>query len=284
MQVNSNVGLLGESMRFSERSGFRKVAEIIQIDEMNDSLRTSIWNCFYDKIFSEQGFINSYQQYDARIYFFSKTLWQDYFKKPIDSRPQYGGEIFKEIREYFFSCPWYEVYDFIEFMILKYKFIISFLNDIFLRELSGYRIINSIVAPISTNEEISTIETAITDNLIPVGARSHLQQALQLLSNKESPDYRNSIKESISAVESICKCITQKDSATLGEALILMEKKHGLHKALKDAFSKLYGYTSDSNGIRHAMLDETIFDQSDAIYFLVSCSAFINYLKSKNIE
>jgi hypothetical protein len=110
----------------------------------------------------------------------------------------------------------------------------------------------------------------------------HLEQALELIANKKSPDYRNSIKESISAVEAMCQLITGNKKATLGDALRQIEGKVGtLHPAQKDAFSKLYGYTNDAQGIRHALLGETDLDVEDAVYMLVVCSAFINYLISK---
>lgn len=75
---------------------------------------------------------------------------------------------------------------------------------------------------------------------------------MQLLTNKKNPDYRNSIKESISAIEALCKIKTNDDKATLRKALNLIEQKYGLHPALKGAFEKLYGYSSDADGIRHA--------------------------------
>jgi hypothetical protein len=50
---------------------------------------------------------------------------------------------------------------------------------------------------------------------------------------------------------------------------------------LKAAFSSLYGYTSDANGIRHALTEEPDLDQADAVFMLVTCSSFCNYLISK---
>lgn len=48
------------------------------------------------------------------------------------------------------------------------------------------------------------------------------------------------------------------------------------------AFAALYGYTSDSGGIRHSLLEDDIsVSFEDAKFMLVSCSAFINYLKIK---
>ncbi|MEM9817769.1 MAG: hypothetical protein AAF827_15380 [Cyanobacteria bacterium P01_D01_bin.6] len=46
------------------------------------------------------------------------------------------------------------------------------------------------------------------------------------------------------------KAITGSDKATLGAALRLLDID--LHPALRSAFSSLYGYTSDTGGIRHA--------------------------------
>jgi hypothetical protein len=107
---------------------------------------------------------------------------------------------------------------------------------------------------------------------------------MKLLSDREDPDYRNSIKESISAVESACQTITGERKATLGDALNRIETHMHLHGALKSGFKKLYGYTSDEDGIRHAILDEKDISFSDAKYMLVSCSSFTNYLIGKVAE
>ncbi len=75
--------------------------------------------------------------------------------------------------------------------------------------------------------------------------------------------------------------ITGDSKATLGQALKIIENKINIHPALKIAFDKLYGYTSDEDGIRHCLMDESNLDFEDAKFMLVSCSAFINYLKEK---
>jgi len=57
-----------------------------------------------------------------------------------------------------------------------------------------------------------------------------------------------------------------------------MESKRNLHPALKGAFDKLYGYTSDADGIRHALLEEDKVTFEQAKFMLVVCSAFTNYV------
>jgi hypothetical protein len=109
---------------------------------------------------------------------------------------------------------------------------------------------------------------------------NHIKKAIKLMYDKDKPDYENSIKEAITAVEAICQIILNNNKTTLGEALKLLEKDGlKIHPALKDAFIKLYGYTSDENGIRHAGgLDEPKSTFEEAKYMLVSCSAFVSYL------
>ena len=106
-----------------------------------------------------------------------------------------------------------------------------------------------------------------------------------MLSDKKSPDYINSIKESISAIEAICKLISKNEKTDLGGALAIIEGqgKINLHPALRRAFTNLYGYTCDADGIRHAFKDEKVnSDFDEAKFMLVSCSAFVNYLISKS--
>ncbi len=80
----------------------------------------------------------------------------------------------------------------------------------------------------------------------------------------------------------MCKVISGNDKSNLGEALTKIETDYKLHAALKKAFSALYGYTSDSGGIRHSLLKDDIeVTMEDAKFMLVTCSAFINYLKLK---
>lgn len=154
------------------------------------------------------------------------------------------------------------------------------LNALFEEEFVGYRMIAHEITPVADEVEISEIKTSL--NIEFEGCKSHIKKGLSLLSDREKPDYKNSIKESISAVESICQIICKDDKATLGKALNKLEESGiKLHRSLKEAFSKLYGYTSDEGGIRHAEgLFESNVSFEDAKFCLVSCCAFVNYLIS----
>jgi len=58
------------------------------------------------------------------------------------------------------------------------------------------------------------------------------------------PDCRNSIKESISAVETSVRLITRKPKGTLGNLLRKWKDNLGLHQTQIDGWSALYGWTS----------------------------------------
>ena len=57
--------------------------------------------------------------------------------------------------------------------------------------------------------------------------------------------------------------------------------KVNIHPALLDSFNKLYAYTSDAEGIRHSLMEESTLCFEDAKFMLVSCCAFVNYLRLK---
>ncbi len=273
-------------MKFSQRIGKTPFKIDFQIESMDDDLRNSLWNAIKLFYFDKVQFNNiSDSEYD---YFFN-IVWLHFFKWPLDTLDDYFNTTYKKILELFFIWKWYEVYDFIEFICkiecpTNTEKFIKFCNQMLERELAGYRIISEKITPITNKNEISEIETALEKSKETklAGVNKHLKEALDKLSDRKSPDYRNSIKESISAVESICRIIAKNKKATLGDALKKIESSIELHPALKKGFSAIYGYTSDADGIRHSMQEKANIDFADAKYMLVSCSAFINYLIDKS--
>ena len=244
----------------------------------------------YDDYEDDNNLSNNFLEY-IYIELFSLTK-NDIPEKYINFGKAYDVEkIFKIIRDIFSNYDYNDLFDFIEGIItgldeIKKKerrnfknyslLFINKINSIFDEENVNYKIINNIVTDIVTEEEIK----AINDSLL-LGKKvtqNHVEKAIELL--YKNKDYDNSIKEAISAVESECQILTKNDKSTLGQALKKIKDK--IHPALKAAFEKLYGYTSDANGIRHANgLGEGNSTFAEAKYMLVSCSAFINYLRDE---
>jgi len=269
---------------FSQRKGLRPVKQVIQSDSMDDNLRNALWNQLDEPYWSRITLKLAIWEHKG-IAILCRRLWDEYFHQPLDRLGDHWPEIYGKIRDYFFSSAWYDVYDFIELVAIYYpdesvneKFRAA-CNSVLEREASGYRFVGERITEITSQEEMAEVEEGLHTPSEP--AREHLKRSLELLSDRKNPDFRNAIKEAISAVESVCRAIAKDDNATLDRALSQVEKPVGLHPALKSAFSKLYGWTSDADGIRHALMDEPNLDFEEAKFMLVTCSAFVNYLIGK---
>lgn len=185
------------------------------------------------------------------------------------------------------SQEWYTIFDFIERYLsvsdeTTSKKMAKEFNRILEDEVSAYRILDNLVVPVTNESELATIEEAM--NLPYDSVQTHISKALSLYADRKKPDYENSIKESISAVEAMCCIITGLNGAkaTLGAAIKKL-KDNGvhIHGAMENAFASLYGYASDESGIRHGSIDFKNAPAEDAKYMLISCSAFVNYLMEK---
>jgi hypothetical protein len=279
-------------MKFSQRIGLTAVRELIQVESIDQSLANRLWNNilsdFFDKISRTTKATSEYRKIYA-----CKEIWKDFFGFRIDEIPlnKFGGVfmdgVIRIIKDWFFKAQWYEKYDLIEFVSIldEQAFSVGFTekcNHTLEIESAGYRVIDNKVIQITAKEEIEEIQNALDSSKSVKPVEIHLSTSLEYLSNRENPDYRNSIKESISAVESLCIILTNDKNATLGKALKLIETKFKIHSGLKNAFSSLYGYSSDSGGIRHSLLEDDIeVTMEDARFMLITCSAFINYLIAK---
>lgn len=277
-------------MNFSERYGHKPVRRAIQIDSIDEHLKNGLWSLLkvhaWDHAHHSSGMYGGYylsNNEDLKV--LCERMWFNFFKKPLDTLGNDWSKVLKDLRDYFFSCKWYEVYDFIEFVANnyeRYQFKESFIkgcNFLLEREVSAYRFVNDLITRITEEHEVAEIEQALEASNGPV--HKHLRRSLELFSDRNAPDYRNSIKEAISAVESLVILILKAEKGTLGQLIKKLDDEIGLHPALRTAFSNLYGYTSDEAGIRHALTEAEKVDFNDAKFMLVVCSAFINFVEGK---
>ena len=279
---------------FSEREGFVQ-PPAQQIDSMSDELRNCLWNALYNflngfnvatKTWRELTFAQEIAKH------FCLRLWVDFFNRPQGQFPDYGLE--NSFESLFKGLKWYQVYDLIEFIMDEFhkltknlyfrqhvlplaRFFCGACEQCLTKHNSAHRICGGKVVRITSKQEIAEIDSAMnSEHPLP---SDHIRKALSLFANRTTPDYPNSIKESISAVESLAKIVTGKKQATLGE---LTRELGGLRPAFQKALGKLYGYTSDAPGVRHGAFDDSAqIRQEDARFMLVICSAFVNYIEAK---
>jgi len=227
-------------------------------------------------------------EFDKSLAFYRGILIQVYAWEVDLSVALDKGEVKEIIYQTIRENPYDEVFSLIEFIVQEMQRTQPWkkgeyeddYNAVLEREYVGYRFVNEIIVPITDENEINAINKATESPYAIVN--THMSKAIALLADRENPDYENSIKESISAVEAICEILTgvKGKEATLGNMLKKIEESGVvIHGALKSAFNILYGYTSDANGIRHAGdIGGPSSTFEEAKFMLVSCSAFVNYL------
>ena len=274
---------------FSQRAGIRPLAKVIQRESMDDDLRNALWTSFHETFviayaYEEWTGITRQYPFQGELNSWRYALWTQFYKHPSDSKPSFKALI-ERLRLDFFQAAWHWIYDFLEFSAKNAKtcgpLLIKHANQQLERENAAYRFVGSEIVEITDKTEIASIEEAITG---PKIVKNHLERAIDLLSDRRAPDFRNSIKESISAVEALCRLITNSHSDSLGTAVKKVSAKAPLHPAFESAILKLYGFTSDSGGIRHALMDESSLRYSDAKFMLVLCSGFTNFLLARCAE
>ena len=270
-------------MYFSEREKIIPEKEIV-IGTIEERCSNRIWNeiSYLFEYITE----NDYRLKD--IPSFIKEIILDRHGKIIHGTGHYIN-VDSNLRKLWFNeIEWNEKFDIVEIILTwlskvefnELELFVAKLNNILIEEKSGYRIMNNIIVPIISTQEMEELKIAINNPYETVS--QSLEKALLFYSDRVNPDYKNSIKESITAVESMCCIICNQNNATLGQAFGKLESKGVyIHGAMRSGFGSLYGYTSNSTGIRHGGIEETKVTAEDAKYMLVSCSAFVNYLKEK---
>jgi hypothetical protein len=249
---------------------------------MDAGLRNALWDAISITIFDDvRGYEFDAHDLGNETYSLFTILWNTHFKLPIDTIPWHWSDAHEQFRNHFMKCPWHEVYTLVELIAarsgIKGNRLRQFAQTFMEREMAAYRFVEGRIVEITDEGEIAEIEAAIEGSPKPVA--THLKSSLAKLSDRKNPDYRNSVKEAISAVEAAAREITGDKNATLGQALKVLPKK--MHPAFEAALSKLYGYTSDASGIRHALSEESSVDAAEARFMLIACSAFINLLRER---
>lgn len=146
----------------------------------------------------------------------------------------------------------------------------------------AYRVVDNDLLPILSDEEVATIEKVLNDLTVTpyAGARKHFKNSSQAL---VAGSFADSVRESIHAIESVASLLAKKSKSELGPALDALHGKRVVHGALVEGFKKLYGWSSDEKGIRHALLvdGDAKVDVADAAFMLGASASFVSYLINK---
>ena len=248
---------------FSERYGYTKPSEVLIREKMTKEIENALCSSFdvLEENLRRGNYANSTKIYKDMELF----LWTDFLNQRYnDFFTDYGGhmiiatqvlrdsryEWFRKLNMVELSVKWlFAIGEKDPLLIKLTNAFTSRINHEFERLNYAYRFVEREIVEISSKEEIVAIEKAIKNSENNI--RLHLQSALSLLDEIENSGI-------------------------------------SIPKVLKLGFDKLYGYTNNKDtGIRHALMDNDgtyIPSSSEAIFMIVSCSAFINYLNAKKSQ
>lgn len=183
------------------------------------------------------------------------------------------------------SAPYHAPLDFIDFVLHHKICPANFGKEIggaLIESRMAYRVVDNDLLPIFSDEEAATIEKVLNDLILTpyAGARKHFKSAAIAL---VAGNFADSVRESIHAIESVASLLAKKSKSEIGPALDALNAKNVIHGALVEGFKKLYGWSSDEKGIRHALLadGDAKVDVSDAAFMLGASASFVSYLISK---
>ena len=303
-----------DDLPFSQRYGYAPVIQQLALEEIPTAFREEI-KALLDQVIIEDNrgyilissvdtfrniFLNicggSYPNFSKHkqpkpiSFEYKPRLKIDYSKRSITR-----NFVINFLSDFVNACDFFRLFDLLEELINNQEKLKLYTNgydnsgqlfgdalkELFKKHHLAYTIYDRKIVPISNETEGKTYVAALdeTKDVGQLGAHSHLLKAGEQINYQKWAD---SVRESISAVEAVCRQIVG-ENATLGSALKEIEKNYPLHPAFKKALSELYGFTSDENGIRHSLLDKSnaAVDEADALFMLGACASFVSYLLSR---
>ena len=243
-----------KQLRFSERNGHIEVLPQLGLGEISKQLCRQL--DYYVQLEIERNRIPYNKAYLNETWErLTRDLWVLHFDRDISQHSRRTAEWTEFFSRQFANSDFVQIFDLIELLLGHSKsseLMKAEVRDAFSRLRTAYRIVDNLVVAIGTEEQAQAFVAALanTEKIGALGARTHLREAATYLRHGQ---WSESVRESIHAVEAMALRISL-ESGTLGKSLDKIQSNGHLHGGLKNAFKVLYGYSSDEEGVRHAMV------------------------------
>ncbi len=273
----------GRLLTFGQRTGMEPIPEQLKHGEIGRELRSLVWAGLYGPLRESR--------YAGNRFFMIGQPWHGILsmasvildKAAIDEFPSIFDHAVKWAKEKVFSKNFLETMNFLDFVVADPNCpaqVVESISEAFKLSSSAYRIIARQIIPITSEENAAAVERGmvVAATHTARGPSTHLRAAAIALTGR---NWSDAIRESIHAVEGAGK-VVEPDADTLGPALAKLERRGLINGAQKKAFAALYGFTSDNNGVRHALAyeEEAKVTEQDALFMFGACAAFVGYLLS----
>ena len=290
--MNDSLGQPGDRRTFSQRFDYAPLPEPMRLEEISSDLRREIWNATREVLLAIRTARVGCYYFDRKACRFIERVLGSVLKTAEDEIDTEYGAVLDLFKVLILQPRFSEVLDLVEMFSSEEPkgYFANRIADSFERHAAAYWL-DATRRPYqffprsnraqgdTTREAINAVRDAGME-----GANTHLRQAAEHINGGRFAD---SVKDSILAVESVARIINPKAEKTLGPALNSLEKCGVIrHPVLKQTFSKLYGYTSDEQGIRHALLDKAApaVDIDEAMFMFGACASFAAYLANKHLK
>ena len=287
--MNDENSLDPRTHTFSQAYGYEQLPQPLKPGDLSREARTKIWSLLYTYVHHESGHrFGAATSLGARWRRILTYIHVEFYVLPINEFDSTTGNFVRQYQPRLMSDSFNRVFDLLLEIMRHSNCPPDFTESvgrIFERCRLAY--VLQVDPPptiylAATPEEGEAIlrATSTLSNAGLEGAVRHLRQASDCISQG---DYPGAVRESIHAVESTARHFDPR-AKTLEPALKALEGAKTLHPALKQAFTKLYGYTSDEQGIRHALIDnpQANVDQDEAVFMLGACASFSSYIARKH--
>jgi hypothetical protein len=266
---------------FGQRIGVEDLPQQLKRDEISAELSSLLWAITHDSIEdhreSDYGYSGIKEPWHSilKSYFILKTHGDlDNFSKD----PRW---LLNFVKSHIFRTDYLKTLNFIDFVISSKRCPRAY-RDAVASALeythAAYRVSGEQIVPVGSDESAKAIVQALAsvDGHPAKGPSTHLRAAARELTDG---NWASAIRESIHSIEAAAKII-EPTAQTLGPALSKLEARGEINGAQKRAFGALYGYTSDTNGVRHALTFDDTADVSekDAMFMFGACAAFASFL------
>ena len=280
-------------LSFSQVQGYEDVPGPLKLEELPRDARTQIWNLLFAHI-SRSRTTGELDVLDGGSWV--SGPWGEILKAKhlgfdggaLDEWDPEFSRIRRSLRDYVENQEFNKVFDLIEFVLRRPECPRAFITQM-KATFAACRLAYTIdvgrpqtVIPAVTPEAGTAFVESLRE-LREAGLDSSAAQLRKASGCINAGDWGGSIRESIHAVVSVARWVAP-GSKELKPALDSLARQGALHPALRKGLIALYGYTSDEQGIRHELLDqtETQAGQDEAVFMLGACASFASFLWRKH--
>ena len=276
------------NLTFSQAEGLAGLPGPLKLGDMPHEFRVQVWSGIYIYM-------------NAAVYRGTLTgpwnnifsmLWMYYFKRTLDEIPKHPEDVMDCIKGVIMQMPYNEVFDLLTALMRHQECpqeVLEYIGGRLQANQMAYYLDTS-GSPTFVPQSFPQEGEAVCDAMSVLaesgidGAHTHLLNAAGAINQGKFAD---AVRESIHAVESVAKVISGQAHRTLGPAIKELQERQLLtHDALAEGFIKLYGYTNDEKGIRHALQEEDKANvgQEEAVFMFGACASFCGYLCRKQAK